>query len=633
MSKIALLVPREEMLYLAHNILQEKKYAVADMRVVQTEHAVTEARNAIASGATIIIARGLQASLIKQYTDVPVVEIAATAQEMALLVVRAKQIVKKEKPFIAAVGFKNMFCDMAYFETIYGIKLRTYFAANGTQLKEKALEAIEDGADLMIGGDIVVSVAKEADIASLFLSITEDSLRTAFSMAESMAFAMESEKKSHAQLEALLDYSFNGVVNLDREGKITTLNPVMREILGEKGSQIKGKKLEAVFSEFDPLQLERVLDGEAESYSSFMKAGKTPVFAILAPIRVGAETEGAILTCHKVKRQKPELSGEEENEGRQKHPGLAAKGNFSRLFQRSEAMQSCIHEARLYAQCEEPVLLLGEAGTPCRLLAESIHNAGLAAEEAFMAVSCSGLSHEAQRELLFGDKGAVYLANGGSLLLQDMEQLSLSNQYSLYELIRYHRGGWDTVRTRSFHIRIFASTPLDLRELGRKVALGHFRKDLFYLLSGLSLRVPPLRECREDLKELISAQVSEACEQYSRYHVLTKGALRVLEEYGWPGNVLQLKSFLGRLILTAQKRSIDEIMVRHLLKAMYPDSLLGEEEEEPENPEGPGLMQEGEEALIVKSLAKYGGSREKTAKALGISKATLWRKMKKYDIG
>ena len=98
MSKIALLVPREEMLYLAHNILQEKKYAIGDMRVIQTENTVTEARNAISSGATILIARGLQASLIKQYTDVPVVEIAATAQEMALLVVRARQILKKGTP-------------------------------------------------------------------------------------------------------------------------------------------------------------------------------------------------------------------------------------------------------------------------------------------------------------------------------------------------------------------------------------------------------------------------------------------------------------------------------------------------------------------------------------------------------
>ena len=79
------------------------------------------ATGAIADGASIIIARGLQASLIKQYTDIPVVEIVLTAQEMALLVMKAKQIVNKPRPVIAVVGFRNMFCDMSFFDELYGI--------------------------------------------------------------------------------------------------------------------------------------------------------------------------------------------------------------------------------------------------------------------------------------------------------------------------------------------------------------------------------------------------------------------------------------------------------------------------------------------------------------------------------
>ena len=133
MGKVAILVPREEMLYHAHNILQEKSkskkhYEIGDMKVVRTKNAVMEARQSIAGGASMIIARGLQASLIKQYTDIPVIEIVATAQEMALLVVKAKQILKKENPVIAVVGFQNMFCDMSYFDSIYAIELRTFYA-------------------------------------------------------------------------------------------------------------------------------------------------------------------------------------------------------------------------------------------------------------------------------------------------------------------------------------------------------------------------------------------------------------------------------------------------------------------------------------------------------------------------
>ena len=103
MGKIVLLVSREEMLHQAHNILQEKKFEIGEMRVIETKDTVIEARKAIAGGATLIIARGLQASMIKQYTDIPVAEIVMTAQEMALLVMKAKQILKKEHPVIAVV--------------------------------------------------------------------------------------------------------------------------------------------------------------------------------------------------------------------------------------------------------------------------------------------------------------------------------------------------------------------------------------------------------------------------------------------------------------------------------------------------------------------------------------------------
>lgn len=629
MGKIVLLVPREEMLYLAHNILQEKKYAIAQMRVIQTENTVVEARNSIAAGADIIIARGLQASLIKQYTDVPVVEIVATAQEMALLVVKARQIVKKARPIIAVVGFQNMFCDMSYFETIYDIKLRTYFAANGSGLKEKAMEAVEDGADLMIGGDIAVETAKEADIPSLFLSITEDSLRTAFSMAESLDFAMGAEKRSNAQIETLLDYSFNGVVNMDRKGAITTVNPVMRDILGADGEQVAGRHITQVFSDIDRDKLSQVLEGKEESYSSFMQAGKTSIFAILAPVRVGNETEGAILTCHKVKQQS-RSERRPQRDGANRVQGLIARRNFSSIRQESGAMKECVHLARLYSQSEQPVLLLGETGTERRALAESIHNTGLCSEGPFLSLSCAGLAREEQEEMLFGNKGAVFLAEGGTLYLEDVETLSLKSQYGLYQLIRYKTGSRDFARTMGFHIRVIASSILTPEDLGHLAFSGGFRQDLYYLFTGLVLRVPPLRERPEDLEQAIRDTVREACDQYSRYHVVTQGGMQCLKAYPWQGNLLQLETFLKRLILTAEKRSIDEILVRKLLRELFPSSAPVRMMPDGQGIGGPVACEE--ERQIRLALAAQGGSRERAAACLGISKATLWRKMKKYNI-
>ena len=440
---------------------------------------------------------------------------------------------------------------------------------------------------------------------------------------------MGAEKRSNAQIETLLDYSFNGVVNMDRKGVITTVNPVMRDILGADGEQVAGRHITQVFSDIDRDKLSQVLEGKEESYSSFMQAGKTSIFAILAPVRVGNETEGAILTCHKVKQQS---RGERrpQRDGANRVQGLIARRNFSSIRQESGAMKECVHLARLYSQSEQPVLLLGETGTERRALAESIHNTGLCSEGPFLALSCAGLAREEQEEMLFGNKGAVFLAEGGTLYLEDVETLSLKSQYGLYQLIRYKTGSRDFARTMGFHIRVIASSILTPEDLGNLAFSGGFRQDLYYLFTGLVLRVPPLRERPEDLEQAIRDTVREACDQYSRYHVVTQGGMQCLKAYPWQGNLLQLETFLKRLILTAEKRSIDEILVRKLLRELFPYSAPVRMMPDGQGIGGPVACEE--ERQIRLALAAQGGSRERAAACLGISKATLWRKMKKYNI-
>ena len=296
MGKIVLLVSREEMIYQAHNILQEKQYEIQEMRVVKTEDTVMEARQMIAAGATILIARGLQASLIKQYTDIPVVEIVITAQEMGLLVTRARQILKKQRPFIAVVGFKNMFSDMSYFETLYDIELRTYYAAGEYSLYDAAKEAVADGADLIIGGDTAVAAAQAAGVPSLFLSTTEDSIRTAFSVAERMDFAMGAEKRNAAQMETLLDSSINGVMRLDGEGKVLSANPAMEQMMGKEEREVTGSSLWAIFPETEREGLKKALETGEENCSCFLRIGHGAYLADLAPIVADGHVDGAVFT-------------------------------------------------------------------------------------------------------------------------------------------------------------------------------------------------------------------------------------------------------------------------------------------------------------------------------------------------
>lgn len=623
MGKIALMVSREEMIYQAHNILQEKKYEIQEMKVVRTEDTVLEARQMIAGGATIIIARGLQASLIKQYTDIPVVEIVITAQEMGLLVTRAKQILRKPRPRIAVVGFKNMFSDMTYFDALYDIELRAWYASGGQSLHEVASAAVADGAELIIGGDTAVEAASAAGVPSLFLSTTEDSIRTAFSVAERMDFAMETEKRNAAQMETLLDYSTNGVMRLDGEGKILSSNPMMEQVTGKEEREVAGKLLWEVFPETEEEGLKRALDTGEENYSCFLRIGNGAFLADLAPIVVENRVEGAVFTCTRIKPVRRER--ERGGNGRDRREGAAA-GDFRDLLQESAVMQECLRKAKLYSLSDSPVVLEGECGTEKLLLASCIHSNGVVSAGPFLRVDCGSLGEEEQLSLIFGENGAAARAEGGTLFLEGADRLRPAAQDSLCQLVGQHilRGG-DGFRESRTDVRLILSSEESLAGLARE---GRFSRELFFAVGGLSVRIPPLRERPEDLKEKISICLKAMCGKYSRYHVLTAGAWKVLSAYSWPGNLTQVENFMERLILTAGKRSIDETMVRELLAELYPqmdgEVRLGDAVK--------GGRPDRQKLAVEMALETYRGNREQAAEALGISKATLWRWMKKYGL-
>ena len=619
MGKIALLVPREEMIHQAHNILQEKKFHIQEMRVIETDSAVIEARRSIADGANIIIARGLQASLIKQYTDIPVVEIVLTAQEMALLIMKGKQIIRKSKPVIAVVGFDNMFCDMSFFDELYDIELRTYFAKQGSELPKVANMAVEDNVDLIIGGDTAVGIAKKSNVPSLFLSMTEDSLKQAFSMAENVEYAINVEKKTAAQMDTLLDYSFNGVIRLNGEGMILAVNPLMEEIIGKEEAGLKGKKIQEIVPQMNEEVLEHVLL-EGKEYSLFLEWKHVQTFAVMAPVMFESRVDGVIITFHRIKKKLAPI----KKSGNSASSKLFSLVQFNDIMQNSVQMKECVKLARLYALSEQPVVLFGEPGTEKRLLAESIHNSSSRGMGPFIDIPCDGLSAEEQRSLIFGEKGAALQCHQGTLLLHNIDMLSSLNQYRLYQLIRFHNCyGTDVAQTRKSNVRVIVTVTKPLSML---FAEGNIREELYYLLGGLELTIPPLRQRKEDLKQKIDECIMESCERYSRYHVLTNGAKNLLLSYPWKGNIFQIENFCERMILTAGKRSIDEIAVKKLFGELYPLPIKIEEVEQK-------LLPDNEMAIKIKAtLQKYGGNREKTAKELGISKATLWRHMKKYDV-
>lgn len=629
MADITLFVPREEMLHQAHNILQTEGYQIKEVKLINTAEAVSEARSALARGTNIIIARGYQASLIKQYTNIPVVEITLTGQEMGILITRAKKIVNKKRPVIGVVGFSNMFCDMTYFNQIYNIELRAYMVPDTDELHNAINQAIHDNLDIIIGGDTAIMAAADAGIPSLFLSSTEDSIREAFKVADKMQYAIDVEKRDMAQLETLLDYSFSGIAKINKAGNIVIINRIMEEILAKNASEVAGKPVTEVFKDIPHVNIEKILQEGDEIYSSFITINNNAMVVILAAIKVDGNIDGAILTCQKVKKMK-QL---ESDIFRERYLyGYIAKGNFEDIPHSSKQMQKSISLAKIYAQSRSPVLIGGETGTEKELFAQAIHNNSLLKNGPYVTVNCFGISDDMQSEILFGSskedstksQGAIASANHGTILISEIDNLNMRSQYSLYKMIRYKSLIRNEIeKTMITDVRIIATTTKNLSVL---VQQGTFREDLYYLLSGLTIEVEPLRNRPEDLENLIDTYIKLYCDMYSRYHVLTAGGKKILMEYPWYGNLIQLESFCDRMILSATHRTLDEVFIKHLINELYPVI------KQQNSRERIIVYKDPEAVVISEMLEKHGGNRALVAEELGISKTTLWRHMKKYGI-
>ncbi|MDF2594638.1 MAG: domain S-box [Clostridia bacterium] len=631
MKNTAFIFPKQEMLQQAQEVLAEEELEVHTLRVAKTADVVNEARNLIAEGVDIIVARGLQASLIKRNTNVPVVEISMTGQEMGLLIVKAKKMLQKSKPKIGVVGFPNMFCDMTYFNEVFDIELSQYLIEENSATQVAVNKASEDRVDLIIGGYAAVMASHLIGIPALFLDATKDSIRQAVHMAKNMNYAKDIEKKYHAHMETLVGYSFSGILQLNQQGIIITANRLMEEILNKRSEEIIGEHAKDILEEVDFQNIEDVLNAKKESYSSFLRIKNNTVIVMIVPINVEHAIEGAIVSFHKV--QKLEQADSKTLREMYLH-GYVAHGNFNHILRQSKMVKETIELAKLFAQTSNPLLIYGETGTEKELFAQSIHNNSARKNAPFISINCNGMSEMMQSDVLFGSsvsggglekrKGALEIGNYGTVLIHDIEDLTSHCQYRLFKAIKYKMLIQNDIeKTMTLDVKIIATSKMNLSVLVKK---GLFREDLYYVLGALSFEIPPLRKTQEDISVLFDKYVKEYTAQYSRYVVLTAGAKEMVYAYPWEGNLLQLESFCERLVLTAPRRTVDENFVRYLLGQLYPIIRQIKDQEKIvvyKAPEG---------AAIAELLEKYNGNREQVAKELNISKTTLWRHMKKYGV-
>ncbi len=304
----------------------------------------------------------------------------------------------------------------------------------------------------------------------------------------------------------------------------------------------------------------------------------------------------------------------------------------------SPAMQALRSKIALVARTSETVLILGENGTGKELVARSIHAASDRRAGPLVNVTCPALPAQLLEDELFGhEKGAFTgaesmrvgrfeLAHGGSILLDEVTEIDLPLQAKLLRVLQertFERVG--SSQTRRVDVRVMATTNRDLQA---QVAAGRFREDLYFRLAVLPLHVPPLRERREDIPELVDYFLARAAARLGREPcVLDSSARDLLMNYHWPGNVRELENLMTRVSVLAPAGPIraDELR-RWLLVEPRPTPAP---DATPAIPVGLSL-EEMERRLIEATLERFNGHREKTARALGIGVRTLSGKLRQY---
>ncbi len=324
------------------------------------------------------------------------------------------------------------------------------------------------------------------------------------------------------------------------------------------------------------------------------------------------------------------------DENRKLKEDLRGDGGLPGMIGQSRAMQDVMRVVRTVAPTDASVLVEGESGTGKECVARAIHKLSSRAEQPFVALSCAALPETLLETELFGHergaftdagklrRGRFELASGGTIFLDDIDDMPLVTQVKLLRVIQEREfervGGEQTVQV---DIRVISATKARLLDLVRE---GKFREDLFYRLNVVPIQLPPLRD-REGDVPLLAQHFVRKLGDHSRYTIKTS-VLEAMSGYAWPGNVRELENHVAQAIAMSGTSTV--LKKEHLLPvdksrraALEPPTALETLRE---------VLVRAERQHLAHVLKAVGGHRTKAASVLGISRKVLWEKLKDYGI-
>lgn len=433
-----------------------------------------------------------------------------------------------------------------------------------------------------------------------------------------------------AELYATLETMSDGLIFISPQGDIKRINSLAAQMLGVTVRAVSGRPLEEALT--PPTLLRLALKKRQElSEQELLWPGQRGAVAAMCSLHPvwdqGRRYLGALITLRPTQSVHRLV---------QRVVGAHAQFTFSDIIGQSPAMLQALHRSHLAANSNACVLLRGESGVGKVMFAQAIHNASNRADGPFIQVNCAAVPWALLAGELFGVEGGdgkseqhgrpgkLELAQGGTLFLREVGALSIDLQTSLLRAIEMRHiirpGGHRVVPV---DVRIITTGGPDLE---RQVAEGRFRADLAARLSAFSIDIPALRDRGDDLLLLVNRLLMLLGERLGKQVVLAPDALQAMRAYPWGGNVRELELVLERLLQSTEKNvlTLDDLPQSIALAA---GSIAL-----PKQPRLADSHTLAECDAIVRAGRRAAGHLGRTAEVLGISRATLWRKMREYGL-
>ncbi len=636
--QIGLIHASQELIREAQRLAQKKNYRLL-VEPYCIDAAVPVGKRMEDEGISVIISRRYTASVLRKHLTIPVLGVPVTFFDVYQCLWRAA---KKWKTILFPLYRGNVEGDrIVELKGMIGAEILYYEYETTRQMEEAVLWGKQQGCQGVVGGPITKSLALQSGMECVEITSSSESIEFIMEEAYWVAVNRRREKEQTHLYKTIADMGSKCVIAVDQSGFVKISNELARNLLKISDDRSEPRNIR------DLLPVEEILrvirKGSTLNYH-VEKIGGRPYLIEYIPAELDNKSIGGIVTL-----QDTESVMKAESEIRRSMAkGLVAKYAIDDFIYDNQETEKLINHVKKYAARDSTILITGPTGTGKEIIAHGIHRLSKRKTGPFVSINCASIPEQLLESELFGYEegsftgarrggktGLFELAHRGTIFLDEIGSMPLSLQGRFLRVLQERevmRVGGD--RLIPIDVRVLAATNEDLRH---KISAGHFREDLFFRINVLSLKIPPLSERPQDVPRLANCLI----DQLSHKHGLPllempKPCMEKLASLSWPGNVRELSNFLEGLIILCEGSFSDDIF-----RKQYAELLSYSQAGTPENEAAdvarpvaraaPGGNPEEGPARMIKILEESKYNRTTAARRLGISRTTLWRKMKKVS--